>query len=575
MIGVRIAVLLFLVFVLPLLAALAWWLKHRYTAAIVRLQAATGAREGVPAGGIGGVASDRPPAPGAPPLHVRIQPAREVALPREAAGDPDSPGRLRRRVLLFYMASDLAYWCPLILLMIFDAGGQFQFAFLRMVAPVLLPVLVIPVTVAWILQAGLPRRLLTIAAVAIAFYAFSLLWADVEGWQTGVGFSVGYAAITLMLSAFLRPAVRGAGLPLVVAGLSGWLVLIILFGIAIALEGPDEPNDSFAEIAVGSVALLTMLAISVWCGWRVLMVLSARYAAKRLSDVQIALGVYWTLLTMFVLGSLVREAEVLETGPVRTEWVVMAVVAWWLLWRFLQPLALRRVVGTADPPMGALLLLRVFKPSARSQAFTERFFAYVRFAAPVWMIAGPDLAGAYMEPDEFFAFLRRRLRDQFIADPAEVAGRVAALDCRRDPDGRCRVTEVCCTADTWQATVLEMMARASVILLDLREYSATRQGTRYELTEVLRRAPLEKVVVLVDTRVDMPRLRAEVDSIWREVGPGRPPATEPLELSVLEFRKSSQAEIQGLVRAVLGAAYTAERLRRPITSPSALGTRWL
>ena len=227
---------------------------------------------------------------------------------------------------------------------------------------------------------------------------------------------------------------------------------------------------------------------------------------------------------MFMVASLLQpamESFVFETTPIRKEVIVLAVVITWLLWRWLQAAALRAVLRTADPSIGPLLLLRVFKPSGRSQAFTDRFFAYWRFAAPVWMIAGPDLAGAYMEPDEFFRYLRGRLREHFIADPGEVAPRVATLDRLRDPDGRFRVTEVYCTADTWQPTVLEMMARAGVILLDLREYAGTRLGTRYELTEVLRRAPLQKVLVLVGSRDDVTGLRAEIESIWRDVGRSR------------------------------------------------------
>ena len=242
------------------------------------------------------------------------------------------------------------------------------------------------------------------------------------------------------------------------------------------------------------------------------------------------------------------------TRPTRTKWIVLAVVIIWLLWRWLQASALHAVVRTADPSIGPLLLLRVFKPSGRSQAFTDRFFAYWRFAAPVWMIAGPDLAGAYMEPDEFFKYLRGRLREHFIADPGEAAPRVAALDRLRDPDGRFRVTEAYCTADTWQPTVLEMMARAGVILLDLREYAGTRLGTRYELTEVLRRAPLQKVLVLVGSGDDVTGLRAEIESIWRDVGRSRRDRAESLELTVLQFSRSSHAEIRGLFCAAVRAA---------------------
>jgi hypothetical protein len=39
MTGVQLALLWFLFFVLPVVAALAWWLKRRYAAAVVRLQA--------------------------------------------------------------------------------------------------------------------------------------------------------------------------------------------------------------------------------------------------------------------------------------------------------------------------------------------------------------------------------------------------------------------------------------------------------------------------------------------------------------------------------------------------------
>jgi hypothetical protein len=45
-----------------------------------------------------------------------------------------------------------------------------------------------------------------------------------------------------------------------------------------------------------------------------------------------------------------------------------------------------------------------------------------------------------------------------------------------------------------------MIANASVILLDLREYSQQRKGTRFELTELLRRAPIDKVVLLIDAK---------------------------------------------------------------------------
>ena len=555
MTGVQIALLWFLLIVLPIVAALAWWLRRRYAAAVVRLQATTRPLDVSLDNSSHRTSGEVPgPAAVATPLRIRVQRAEDVTVPPDAVTRLAGPARLRRRVLLLHAIGEVAYWSTLMLLMVVAETGDLQLGVLRMVAPILLSIVVMPVAVGWALQAGLPRRLMTIAAALVVIYAVSLVWANAEGWQSEAGVSLGFATITLMLSAFLRPTIRGAGLPLVAASIAGWAVLSILFAVAVALAGRDDAvSESLLENILGIALLLLMPAVAIWCAWRALMTLSSRYAAKRFSDIQLALATFWVVLTMFLVASILRDPVVLVTTQFQTAWIVSSLVITWFLWRWLQASALRAVVRTAAPSIGPLLFLRVFKPSGRSQAFTDRFFAYWRFAAPVWMIAGPDLAAAYMEPDEFFRYVRGRLREHFVIDPAEAQARVAALDRLRDPDGRFRVTEVYCTADTWQPAVLEMLEGAGVILLDLREYGATRKGTRYELREVLRRAPLEKVIMLVGSGDDVTRLSAEIESIWRDVGHSRRDCDGSTELTVLQFRRSSHAEMRGLFRAAVGA----------------------
>jgi hypothetical protein len=63
------------------------------------------------------------------------------------------------------------------------------------------------------------------------------------GWQSTLGFSFGYASIALLVSAFLRPSIRGAGLPLITAAIVGWLVLTSMFAVALSLEGSSEDAD--------------------------------------------------------------------------------------------------------------------------------------------------------------------------------------------------------------------------------------------------------------------------------------------------------------------------------------------
>jgi hypothetical protein len=242
-----------------------------------------------------------------------------------------------------------------------------------------------------------------------------------------------------------------------------------------------------------------------------------------------------------------------------TELVCVAIVILWLLWRWLHSVALRRFVRTANVSGSALLFLRVFKPSKRSEGFTDRFFAYWRFAGPVWMIAGPDLAGAYMEPNEFFAYLRGHLRKHFIADPGEFTTRVEGLDNARDPDGRFRINELYCTDDTWRPAVLRMIEKAGVVLLDLREYSKERAGTRYELTELLRRAPLNKVILLIDANSDVSYLTDEINSIWLQVATFRDSHVGDAALRILRFGRGSNAEMHALFYAALQTATAQDR----------------
>jgi hypothetical protein len=558
--GAQLVAFPFLLLMLPTVAALAWWLKRRYCAAIIRLQKEAVLPE--TAQGDSATTPESVPSVGPrtlPKLRLRILPAQEIPYRSNGVNGTSAHRRLRRRVLSVQFWSGLLYWCALWLFVVgvFTGGraGPTQvLTLLTLIGPAPLLALVVPAIVAWWLQAGVKRTLMNAATALLLVSGLGFLLSK-GGWQSTLGFSFGYASIALLVSAFLRPSIRGAGLPLITAAIVGWLVLTGMFAVALSLEGSSEDADvSTTDVVVGVIELVLMLAAAGWCGWRTLMQLGVKYQAKRFSDMQLALAGYWALLTAFMLASVLRDPILLIFSRLTPGWVCALIIALWLIWRWVQSMVLRGAVRTAAPSIGALLFLRVFKPSKRSEEFTDRFFAYWRFAAPIWMIAGPDLTGAYLEPNEFFAYLRGRLREHFIADPDEAASRIKALDNARDPDGRFRVNELLCTNSTWQPTVLQMIANASVILLDLREYSQQRKGTRFELTELLRRAPIDKVVLLIDAKDDVAHFTAEVESIWQEVGGYRSDIAGVGDLRILRFSRVSNREMRGLFAAAVHAA---------------------
>jgi hypothetical protein len=545
---------LLLALLVPVAVGLAWWLKQRYARAVVLMQASTAAVQ-TPLSSATSFVSSVEASQTPPPLSVQLFPAGSVT---GTGADPTaSPRRLRRRVLFVQFAAGLVYWLGMLLtvavaLAIYavatDSTDKTEATSVVASALVILPLLLLPPLLGWALQAGTRESVAWWIVVAGAVALAAGLLMTGQGLIAVVAVPAVLAGLGLTLTAFLRPSVRGAGPPLMASMIAGFLVFSAFAAVAAALDDSSADDwgtwkENLAQLAL----LLAVLALSAWVGWRMLLRISRRYTEKRFSELQLALGAYWGLMTLFVLTAVMFLSFEDKTGG-SMEWVGLLVVVMWLLWRVLQRLALRWAVQKAAPPLSPLLLLRVFKPSGRSEAFIDRFLARWRFAAPIWMIAGPDLAGALMEPDEFFAYLRRGLADRFINDVGQIGQRLGALDNERDPDGRFRVNELFCANTTWQQTFLAMIERAGAVLLDLREYTEKRAGTRFELQELLRRVPLERVLLLTDEAGDAPQLRAAIAEAWQAVG-----RKACQTVRIVQLREESDAELDGLFRAVAQA----------------------
>lgn len=557
-------VALLLLLLVPLAVALAVWFKHRYAKAVVQLQASTAVSSKDAAAQFSQVAPGAANARGIPTLRQNV--CRADSVPAAQADDPTRPARsLRAKVLAVQFFSGLLYWWMLLLVFAIgltylaqvtgqdtSAGEMPDWVFHLVVWPLL----VLPAALAWAFQAGLREvRVWVASAVTMGLLGIGLALGGL-GWLASGGFVVVCALLAFMLAAFMRPAVRGAGPPLVAAFTVGFLVFSGLAWLVTLLDSSPDDALTASDWVWGVLILTGMTAVAAFASWRMLMRLARRYNDKCFSELQLALGAYWALITSFTLAVVLFLSFEQRTGA-SMEWLGLGILVCWWLWRWLQRVALWLVLRRRPEPLGALLLLRVFKPSDRSEAFTDRFLAHWRFAAPVWMIAGPDLAGAYMEPDEFFAYLRRRLHERFITDPAGLAGKIAAMDNVRDPDGRFRVNELFCANSTWQPTVQALIDKAGVVLLDMREYTSQRAGTRFELAELLRRAPLHKVLVVVGAHDDTAHIQREIEAIWQQVGGAAAVGGVAPALQLISLGEGGDAEMRGLFRAAARAAVSA------------------
>jgi hypothetical protein len=201
-----------------------------------------------------------------------------------------------------------------------------------------------------------------------------------------------------------------------------------------------------------------------------------------------------------------------------------------------------------------LLLLRVFSLGARSQKLFDAFSKRWLRAGSINLIAGPDLATAIVEPHEFLAFVGGRLSRQFVQDEPDLQQRLTRLDTRPDPDGRHRVNEFFCYADTWQTTMRRLARRSDAVLMDLRNFSRSNQGCLYEIGALLEAVSLDRVVFIIDKTTDQDLLEASLQRLWAGLGAESSNRLLPNpEARLLVADRQSGLEIETLLRRLLAA----------------------
>jgi hypothetical protein len=559
-VGSALGALAWLILLLAVLLSLVLALVSRrlYVAAVIRLQ------------GHSKVRSNDSESAVTVPSSLRI--VIDDLADRKGPGADIALLKLRRRLLALQALGDIVFWGGFLLLAFFGATlmqalghlartgeSELLFTVLRMMtlafdrdfslsgiwvtAVFIVGWLVVPPLVLCLGQTAARRSHVYIPVAVFATGSLMETWrVTLSSGPVLLMMAIGVIGIAVVM---LRdPRVRGAASPLVVAlatGLSACTVPVLLAeewaGNATDVEVPFS-----ATVALVQIAFLLVIAVAVLA---VLYGLAYSYRRKRFSDVQLASAAFWLLTSLAVVGMV---ASALRENPI-AGWVpAMAALP---VWAFAVVFAVskwrQRLIRRNPPAAGDLLILRVFKQAARSETFIDRLLSFWRFAAPVRLIAGPDLAGASIEPDEFFAFITRRLGERFVRTPAETSAQVEGLDRRRDPDGRFRVNELFCVEDTWRTTVGLLMAQAGVVLLDLREYEPGRAGTRYEMFQLMNLVPVTRIIVLLERTDDAATVSAELQQAWVAMSDRSPNRllTAPV-LQVCRLRSGSANEVKAL-----------------------------
>jgi hypothetical protein len=384
------------------------------------------------------------------------------------------------------------------------------------------------------------------AAVIVSYFAVLVLWGVAIYGQSDTSvvgllllWSILVGPTTIMLAAFMTRRLRAVG-PLVLAGLgAAWAGAFAILAVFqhlsdSALRGLVAVGD---PLGVGAVtifygAILLGFGAFTLLGWRILGWLARRYERYSISDE------FLQIAAIVLLFAAVGSIGMALNGAL---WILVGLAAFAIWWAAAR-VGFRLTHGLRPAGRADLLLLRVFALGSRS----ERFFAGLQ---RVWlrqgsiaMIAGPDLAAANIEPHEFLQFVRGRVRSQFIVDERDLDARATAIEDRVTPDGRHRVHEFFCFDDTWRPTLTRLVQRADVVIMDLRAFSAQRQGCAWELTQLFETIRLDRVALVIDDTTDQPLLETILRRSWASTSPSSPNRQRAGDAAVTLFRCRSAAE---------------------------------
>ncbi|UCD81976.1 MAG: hypothetical protein JSW26_11275, partial [Desulfobacterales bacterium] len=127
------------------------------------------------------------------------------------------------------------------------------------------------------------------------------------------------------------------------------------------------------------------------------------------------------------------------------------------------------------------------------------------------------------------------------------------MDLRPDPDGRHRVNEFFCHANTWQMTMTKLAAQTKGVLMDLRSFSPANQGCLYELQELLRNVSLLRILLVIDDTTDRIFLEQTLHRLWKGVGENSPNlrlSSPEIRMFRLSYRGSG--EVRTLLKLLFG-----------------------
>lgn len=309
-------------------------------------------------------------------------------------------------------------------------------------------------------------------------------------------------------------AVAPLVLAFVVITLSG-IILFWLFGLysktgVDATVGLSVLMDIHVYYFILAAFILSLMFFGI-PGWVFSRWIGRAYHQRWFSDQSLMLDAMWLLFAVFYGMWLVRGG---------LGWIAVAPTAFLVYRVTLEIIA--RIHNQSLKPACGLIFLRVFSLGRRREALLDTVAKFWRYLGSIQMITGPDVAKGTVQPHQFLDFLNGQLNSHFVSDQTSLTRRLAEQNCKADVDNRYRINNFFCHKDSWQSALLALVNAGDIVLMDLRNFTATNKGCIHELRLLIHKVQLNRFILVVDNTTDESFLDSTIRQCWKELRPDSP-----------------------------------------------------
>lgn len=332
------------------------------------------------------------------------------------------------------------------------------------------------------------------------------------------------------------------------------LVTTTLGGVLVVLHAlfTERGTDATVAVAVAThmdirwlLLLVVVLSVALFGagGWVLVRRVTRAYRRRTISDQTLMLDALWLLFAVYYAFWLIPGGVV---------WAVTAVIAFGAY--KLSLAVARRIIARPTWRGRGLTFLRVFSLGRRSERLLEALAGSWRHVGSVQMIIGPDVARSTVRPHQFLDFLSGKLTSHFVRDAASLEHSLAECDRFAGPDGRYRINNFFCHADSWQHVLPRLIWEDDVVLMDLRSFSEVNAGCIHELEHLVGHVPLDRCLLIVDETTDRAFLERTLDEAWEGLPPGSPNRRRTPDEAPLHPFDSGIAAVRELLRGLCHAS---------------------